>query len=371
MPDRDPQILASINPRIRKSPFFDGTVEDGLAAVTCYNQMWLPTSYGDPDAEYRRLTEGVAMWDVAAQRHIEVRGPDADDLVQRIAAIDVPAVEPGRGAYAPVVDASGVLLNDPILLRGEDGTWRFSIADSDLRLWIDAVALDLDAEVRELDTATLAIQGPSATDVLAALGCPWFDDLEYFERRPAHIDGVDVVVSRSGWSNHGGAELFLDDPAAAMVLWRAVHDAGRPHGIGPGAPNQSERIENVLLSYGTDTGFDADPIELGLVDSLDLDGPDFIGRDALVRIREQGASRRLAGVVIDGERLEGFGHPTEIASAGNTVGVLRIAAWSPKHQRNLGLALVGVECEPGTEGRTELPDGSRSVRLVDLPFDLD
>lgn len=370
MATTNPTLTAAINPRVRKSPFFDATVKDGLAAVTSYNHMWLPSSYGDPEAEYRRLTEGVSMWDVAAQRHIEVSGAQADELVQLVTAVDVTGVEPGRGVYAPMVDFGGTLINDPVLLRFEDGTWRFSISDSDARLWIEGVrgARSFDAQVRELETASLAVQGPKADGVLRELGCEWAEGLEYFERRTTRIGDASVILSRSGWSSQGGYELFLDDPAAALDLWQSVREAGAAFVIGPGAPNQPERIESVLLSYGTDTGFDSNPIEVGLEDHLDLDGPHFIGQEALLSIREQGPERQLLGVVASGDPIETFGHPVPVEVGGRVVGKLRAAAWSPKFSRNLGLALVEASCQVGAEGTTQAPEDRRTVTFVDLPF---
>lgn len=378
----DPELLAAVGPRVRKSPFFDATVRAGLSAVSTYNHMWLPMSYGDPAAEYERLTTGVSMWDVAAQRHIEVTGPDADALVQLVTAVDVTRADAGQAIYAPMIDHDGVLINDPVLLHWPDGTWRFSIADSDVRLWIDAVGhgRDLDARVRELDTVTLAIQGPRSFDVLDALGFGWVHDLESSEMRRATIDlkgagdggggndVVDLVVSRSGWSNQGGAELFLDDLRFAEPLWDAVADAGRPYDIGPGAPNATERLENVLMSYGTDTGYHADPIELGLADHLDLDGPEFIGRSALRRIRDDGPTRRLVGALVDGDDMDVLAHPVPFVVDGEVIGQLRAGTHSPRFGRNIGLALVTAEASIGTFGRVTLPDGERGAELIELPF---
>lgn len=178
------------------------------------------------------------------------------------------------------------------------------------------------------------------------------------------------MVSRSGWSNQGGVELFLDDPGRAGVLWDAVAEAGEPFGIGPGAPNPQERIENVLLSYGTDTGYKGDPIELGLEPHLDLDGPPFVGQGALQRIRDEGPSRRLVGVVVGGDRLETLWRPAAFfADDGTEVGQLRSAVWSPAFQRNLGLALLDAKQQPGDRGVVDLGDGERECRLVELPFD--
>jgi aminomethyltransferase len=371
MSHTDPELAAAIGPRVRKSPFFDATVGAGLTSVSVYNHMWLPMGYGDPRAEYERLTSGVSMWDVAAQRHLSIDGIDAAPLVQLVSAVDVSRLRPGRAQYAPIVDHDGVLLNDPILLRLPGGSWRFSVADSDLRLWIDAVAhgAGLAARAVELDTATLAVQGPRAALVAHDLGLAWFDDLEQFELRAATIAGLDVVVSRSGWSTQGGFEVFLDEVSGAEDLWQAVASAGEAHGIGPGAPNAAERIENVLLSYGTDTGYHADPMELGLESHLDLDGPPFIGRDALRRIRAEGPRRRLRGAVIDGGGLGVLSHPVPFVVHGEVVGELRAAATSPRFGRDLGLALVEAACLAGTTGVVHLPDGTRKAELVDLPFE--
>ncbi len=370
----DPELLAAVGPRVRKSPFFDATVRAGLTAVSTYNHMWLPMSYGDPAAEYERLTTGVSMWDVAAQRHVEVTGPDAGALVQLVSAVDIGRADPGHAVYAPMVDHDGVLVNDPVLLHWPDGTWRFSIADSDVRLWIDAIGHGhgLDARVRELDTATLAIQGPRSYDVLDAMGLDWVRDLERSEMRSSSIsvdgESVEVVVSRSGWSNQGGAELFIDDHTSCEAIWDHVAAAGTPFDIGPGAPNATERIENVLLSYGTDTGYHADPIELGLADHLDLDGPAFIGRAALRRIRAEGPRRRLVGALLDGDDIDVLAHPVPFVVGGVEIGQLRAATHSPRFGRNIGLALVDADMPMGTVGRVAVPDGEREAELVELPF---
>jgi aminomethyltransferase len=367
-----PPLRAAVGPRVRTSPFFDATVAAGLTAVSTYNHMWLPMSYGDPDAEYRRLTEAVALWDVAAQRHLEVRGPDADALVQLVTAVDVTTVPPGAGRYAPMTDHDGTLVNDPVVLRFDDGSWRLSISDGDVRLWIDALgrARGWRATVRELDTATLAVQGPSTPAVLAALGCGDLTSMPHLARRRDRIDGIDVWVSRSGWSHQEGAELFLDAPVPerALALWRAVAEAGRPFDIGPGAPNPSERIEDVLLSYGTDTGYDADPLEVGLGPLVDLDGPDFVGRDALRDVRHRGPRRQLLGAVIEGDRRPVLSRPAPLRLADRPVGELRAAAWSPRFTRNLGLALVEAGTPVGADGVAATPEGEQAVRLVALPF---
>ncbi|MEE3275141.1 MAG: glycine cleavage system protein T, partial [Actinomycetota bacterium] len=124
----------SIGPgsRIRKSPYFEALVAHGLTHMTTYNHMYMPASFGDPDAEYEALVERVSLWDVACERQVEVVGPDAFELVQYVSARDMAGCAVGRVRYAPVCDHDGTLLNDPMILKlAEDRFW-FSIADSDL-----------------------------------------------------------------------------------------------------------------------------------------------------------------------------------------------------------------------------------------------
>ncbi|WP_420451821.1 glycine cleavage T C-terminal barrel domain-containing protein [Ilumatobacter sp.] len=371
MTHQDPELLASLNARTRTSPFFDRTVAAGLARVTEYNHMWLPQDYGDPSAEYERLTTAVAMWDVAAQRHIEVTGVGATGFVDAVVAIDATEVDPGTTTYAPMVDHDGRLINDPVLVRLPDGSWRLSIADGDIGLWLRAIAAErgLDVRVRELDTATLAVQGPSASAVASELRL----DLDSLESR--HVGGatiaddIDVWLSVTGWSGQDGFELFLDDPRHAERLWDAVADAGADHGIGPGTPDPVERMEaGPLLSYGTDSGYDADPFELGLGDVVDLDSGPFIGRDALVRIRDAGARRRLTGCTIGGGPLDGLIRPVRLGARDDVVEQLRAAGRSPAFDRVIGLCLVAAERDAGERFDVDTPHGHREVELVDLPF---
>lgn len=369
----EPELLAAIGPRIRHSPFFDRTVAAGLHSVSCYNHMWLPMSYGDPDAEYQRLTTGVSMWDVAAQRHLQITGDDADAVAQLLTVIDTSDVAEGTAAYAPMVDHDGRLVNDPVLLHIGEREWRLSVADSDIRLWVDssARAHGLDCAVIELDTATLAVQGPRAIDVMDQLGLGSTRDLASFEFRPMPVAGLDIRVCRSGWSSQGGFEFFLDDPSGAEQLWDLVAEAGAAFDIGPGAPNPSERIENHLLSYGTDTGYDADPYELGLADVVDLTCGDFVGRSALEAIAAHAPSRRLRGLLLDGDEIGPLARPLTVEAGGESVGRLRAAAWSPRFERNLGIALlssaIDVGCTIDVIGHDVVEHGV----VVELPFEND
>jgi glycine cleavage system aminomethyltransferase T len=361
-----------VGPNVRTSPYFDATVADGVRAFSVYNHMFIPGNFGDPDAEYDRLINGVAMWDVAAQRQVEIAGPDAERLVQAITTRDVARAAVGQGRYVCVCDHDGIVLNDPVLLRLSAERFWLSIADSDISLWAKAVARErgLDVRVVEPDASPLAIQGPKAMDVARDLFGSWVDDLRYFGFRETALDGIPLVVARSGWSKQGGVELYLTDGSRGGDLWARVKLAGRPYGIGPGAPNDLERLESGLYSYGADGRYQTcpvNPFEIGLGALVDLDGDDFIGRDALVRIKAEGPARRRTGVVLDGPPVAGNARPVALRRGDDAIGVVTEVAYSKRLERSIGHALVAV----GTpdDGLTAmLDDGPRPARLADLPF---
>ncbi len=343
----------SIGSRIHKSPFYEATVEAGVASFTIYNRMYMPTSYGDPIGEYERLKTGVSCWDVAAERQVEIAGPDATVLADYVSARRLHDLEPGRARYAPMCDFRGCLINDPIALRLGPDRWWLSLADSGMEFWVHAIAgaRGLDAQVFEPDVSPLAVQGPLAADVCRDLfGPEVIDPLGFFHHREVELDGIPMVICRSGWSRQGGFELFLTDGSRGIELWDRVMAAGAPYGIAPGAPHPMERIENGLLSYRSDTDDDTDPIEAGPGRYLDLDPDhDFLGNDALpARPPDPTTRRLLVNIDIEGP-MPVPEHPWPASRAGTTIGEVRTATWSPQQERNIGLALVQTgHAEPGT-----------------------
>jgi len=276
-----------IGSRVRKSPFYDSAVAAGATAFTIYNAMYMPVSYGDPTGEYQRLTTGVSVWDVAAERQVEISGPDAFALSNYLSARDLTGMKVGRARYAPICDHEGRLINDPVILRvGEDRYW-FSIADSKLLLWARAIGGERysNCEVMEPDVSPLAIQGPDAQALVGDLfGHELVDGMGFFHHCPVELDGIPIVLCKSGWSKQGGFELFLTDGSQGARLWNLVMEAGQKYRIAPGTPNHLERIESGLLSFGSDHDADTDPIEAGLgaYTSLD-DGREFVGSDVVSR----------------------------------------------------------------------------------------
>jgi glycine cleavage system aminomethyltransferase T len=230
-----------IGPNIRTSPYFEATVADGVRSFSVYNHMAIPGHFGDPEAEYDRLLTGVAMWDVAAQRQVQLDGPDAMALAQLLTPRNLSGTRVGQGRYVPMCDHDGWLINDPVLLPLSETCVWLSIADSDIALWAAAVGRErgLDVRVTEPDVSPLAIQGPKAMDVASALMGDWVRELKYFQFRETELDGIPLIVARSGWSKQGGVELYLRDGTRGTELWERVKRPARPSASDPARPTIS------------------------------------------------------------------------------------------------------------------------------------
>lgn len=358
--------------RLRPSPYFDATKAEGVTAFTTYNHMLMPTSFGHPEEEYWRLINGVSQWDVACERQVQLKGPDAGRLAQILCPRDLSGCVVGQGKYVPLCNHEGVLINDPILLKIDDDCYWLSIADSNIWFWARAIAAErkLRVEVTEPDVSPLAVQGPKAEDVVASLCGDWIRELRYFWFRETRIDDIPVVVARSGWSKQGGFELYLMDGSQGSRLWDIVREAGRPWGIGPGAPNACERIESGLLSYGGDSDGTTNPFEVRLGKYIDLDvSDDVLGIGALRRIQRDGVKRHQLGIVLEGSTPTDLGFSWCSVYVNNQrVGDMTNYVWSYRLQCNIGFGLLSNNCSVGDQVTVHKDGQSVTGTLRELPF---
>lgn len=365
--------LIGFGPRVRKSPYFTATERHGATAYSIYNRMYIPLYYQDPVSEYWALVEDVALWDVACERQLEITGPDAARFAQLLTPRNLDKCAVGQCKYVLLTAEDGGILNDPVLLRLSENHFWLSAADADILLWARGVAVfaGMQVEVTEPDVSPVQVQGPKSAAVMAALFGDWIYDLRYFWFRETELDGMPVVVSRTGWSNELGYEIFLRDGRFGMQLWDRIMTAGEPHRLKLGAPSAIRRIEAAILSYGADIDATVNAFELGLGKFVDLDmASDFIGKAALARIKAEGVKRSLVGVRIDGSALSGGNHePWPIEVDWQRVGMVTSCIHSPRLDQNIGLAMVAIEhAEVGSALGVETPWGSRDATVVPLPF---
>jgi glycine cleavage system aminomethyltransferase T len=360
-------------PWYRKSPYFEATRRHGCTGYDIYNHMYLPGYYADPVTEYWHLVNAVTIWDVGVERQVEITGPDAFAFTNMLTPRDLTKCAVWQCKYVLLVDQDGGILNDPVLLRlGENHLW-LSAADADIVLWAKGIAVHagMDVEIREPDVSPLQIQGPRSREVVTALFGEQVAALRYYHCAEADLEGIPVVVSRTGWTGEVGYEIYLRDGSRGDELWERVMNAGRPYDIRPIAPCEARRIEAGIFNYGSDMTQESNPFEVtGLERLVEFDGSDFVGRAALERIKREGVTRKLVGVEIGGEPLPAENaEPWAVLVAGSVAGRVTAAIHSPRLDKNIGYAWLPIEqSSDGTEVMVEGPAGTVSARVTPLPF---
>lgn len=359
--------LLSPSRRLRRTPFSDGVEAAGVKAYTVYNHMLLPTMFRSIEEDYRHLKSAVQIWDVACERQVELRGPDAGRLVQLLTPRDLRPMLPGQCYYIPIVDETGGMLNDPVAVKLAEDRWWISIADSDLLYWIKGLAYGyrLDVLVDEPDVSPLAIQGPKADDLMARVFGDVVRDIRFFRFMHLDFQGRDMVVARSGYSKQGGFEIYVEGGDIGMPLWHALMEAGRDLDVHAGCPNLIERIEAGLLSYGNDMTDDNTPHECGLGRFCNTQTAiGCIGRDALLRVSTEGPVKQIRAISIGGDPVPGCDRYWPIKAGSKTVGRISSAAWSPDFNTNVAIGMVRMtHWDEGTDLTVETPDGARPATV--------
>ena len=367
--------------RIKKSPYYYGSRRHGVALYSFYNHHYHPRHYGDPFQEYWQLLEGVTLWDVGgAERQVEITGPDAFTFTNMLTPRDLNQCAVGQCKYAFITDERGGIINDPVLLRLAENHFWLSLADSDVLLWCKGLAYHsgLDVTIVEPDVAPLQVQGPKSKEVMTDLFGAGILDVPYYHMVDRELDGMRMVISRTGYTGELGYELYLRDASRDGIrLWDALIEAGEPHGLSPIGPCHIRRIEGGILAHGCDMTIEENPYEVGYgykwMVELEQE-QDFVGRDALRAVRDRGVDRKLVGVEIGGAKLGAYNDNSmpdffPVRSGGREVGRVTSACYSPRLDRNIGYAMVPSElAELGTELEIERPEETVSGVVADRVF---
>lgn len=367
----------NLSRRIRRTPYTDKVEEAGGRGYSVVNHMLLPKAFAPSvEEEYWHLCEHAQVWDVSCQRQVEIEGPDAEQLVQWMTPRDVSKAELGQCFYVPLADERAGMVNDPVLLKLAPDRFWLSIADSDVLLWAKGLALGarMQVSVHEPDVSPLAVQGPKAEDMLAALFGDHIRKIKFFRFDTVEFQGTRQVIARSGYSRQGGFEIYLNDGALGPALWDALMEAGEAFNVRAGCPNLIERIEGGLLSYGNEMTRENNPFECGMAPYCDLaDGGPFMGQGAIEKIRAEGHQREIRGIRFDGAPCPQCVVPWPVhAAGGNTpwIGQITSGIYSPKLKANIGLSMIERGFwEPGQQVLVKTSDGQTREGLVcALPF---
>ena len=376
----DPGIEMLVSTRVRKSPFFDKSFnENGAWRCTVYNRLYHPRGLVEPEdggamAEYDALTNDVTLWDVAVERQIRVKGPDAEALTNYVVTRDVSTMDAMDGKYVILCNEDGGVLNDPVLLRPAEDEFWFSISDSTLMQWIQGVTvgMDFDVEIDEIDVAPMQIQGPLSEDVMVDVVGDEVSDIPYYGLMEAEIDGCEVLISQTGFSGEKGFEVYVKEASKyAERVWDPVHDSVVEHGGMQIAPGHHRRIAAGIMSWGQDLDHETSPFQVNLGYHVPDDkDADYIGKEALeaqksqIEAGEYPFTHKMIGLKMAGEPIHDYAPDLWLISdpdSGEEVGYLTSPWYNPDLETNIGMGFVPAEM---IEAETDVP-------LHDAVYDVD
>ena len=366
-------LLIGIGSRIRKSPYYESDLKYGVTGFTVYNKMYLPTGFSGPEKEYHSLVNDVTFGDFAAERQIEINGPDAYDFIRYIQPRNLEKCDIGSCKYILLTDMNGGIVNDACLIRLEEEKFWISPGDGDVILWLQGIAINsgMNVHIHEPDVSPLQISGPKAGKLIQKLFNGEHDELGYYKAKQTSLKDIPMVIARTGWSGELSYELYLQDRKMGNKLFEIVYEAAQEFNGRVIAPNVIRSIEGGILSYGGDFGREHNPFTIGLGRLVNLDQEiDFIGKEALKAIKEKGLTEKLVGVELEGDPI--FKAPENfwsVKSNNKKVGRLSRAFFSPRLKKNIGLAIIDIDfAEEGTTVSVASPDGDLTSTVVSLPW---
>lgn len=335
-------------PRVRLSPYFEGTQASGAKAYSVYNHYFHPHYYRDPLEEYWAHINDVVITDVTGERQIRIKGREAFAFTDYLVTRDLKKINVSQCKYLCLCDDDGRIVNDPIVARMDENEFWISISDSDVLLWVKGVAHNSkwNVEIDELDIAPMQIQGPKSVPLMVSLFGSQVDDLPYQYTTPATLSGMEMIITRTGFTGEKGFEIYLKNSLRdGMKLWNTMMEAGKPFGLQPSGAAFPRRLEAGIRNFGQDITHDDNPYEVGLGFTVDLEkGSDFIGKQALKRIKETGPQRKLVGIEFGVEPMTGTNEEWwPVLENGISIGKVTTAAYSPRLKKNIGFAMLPIE----------------------------
>ena len=329
--------------RLRGTPYTSRIEKQGVTAYTIYNHMLLPAAFGSIEDSYHHLKQYVQIWDVAAERQVEISGKDSAKLVQLMTCRDLSKSKDGRCYYCPIIDDNAGLINDPVVLRLNENKWWVSLADSDVILFAKGLAIgnNFDVKIFEPDVDIMAIQGPKSFELMEKVFGDKIVNLKFFGFDYFEFGGDKHLIARSGWSKQGGYEIYVEHNVSGLKLYDHLFEIGKEFNIKPGCPNLIERIESGLLSYGNDIDNGDNPYECGFDKYINIDSEvNFLGKEKLKKIKSEGIKKKLMGVMLDIDKISITGSLELSDQNNNIIGELRSACYSPHFKKVIGIAMM-------------------------------
>ena len=366
------KYLIAKSRRLRSTPYTSRIEDQGVTAYTVYNHMILPAAFGSIEDSYHHLKKDVQIWDVAAERQVEISGKDSAELVQLMTCRDLSNSKDGRCYYCPIIDDEGGIINDPVVLRLNKNRWWISIADSDVILFAKGLAIGkkFDVKILEPNVDIMAVQGPKSFKLMENVFGSKITELKFFGFDYFDFEGDKHLIAQSGWSKQGGYEIYVENTQSGLKLYDHLFKVGKEFNVKPGCPNLIERIESALLSYGNDMDNGDNPYECGFEKFINLESNvNFLGKEKLKKIKKDGIKRKLMGVKLDIKEISLSGSLNLKDEKDNIIGELRSACYSPHFQKVIGIAMIKKPfCIASQHVKAEINANICNGIVCDLPF---
>ena len=358
--------------RLRGTPYTSRIEKQGVTAYTIYNHMLLPAAFGSLEDSYHHLKEHVQVWDVAAERQVEITGKDAAKLVQLMTCRDLSKSKDGRCYYCPIIDDNAGLINDPVVLRFNENKWWVSIADTDVILFAKGLAIGnkFDVNIIEPEVDIMAVQGPKSFKLMEKVFGEKITKLKFFGFDYFDFAGAKHLIAQSGWSKQGGYEIYVENNEAGLKLYDHLFEIGDEFNIRAGCPNLIERIESGLLSQGNDMDNGDNPYECGFDKYINIDSDvEFLGKEKLKKIKSEGIKRKLMGVKIDTDKISVTGSMNLTDEKNNIIGELRSGCYNPTFKQVIGIAMIKKPYfETKQTFKIDINGNNFNGTVCDLPF---
>jgi dimethylsulfoniopropionate demethylase len=358
--------------RLRSTPYTSRIEKQGVTAYTVYNHMLLPAAFGSLEDSYTHLKKDVQIWDVAAERQVEIQGKDSAKLVQLMTCRNLSKSKIGRCYYCPIIDDAGNLVNDPVVLKLAEDKWWISIADSDVIFFAKGLASGYKLNVKIIEPVVdiIAIQGPKSFSLMKKIFGKPITELKFFGFDYFDFEGTKHLIARSGWSKQGGYEVYVQNTKSGQKLYDHLFEVGKEFNVKPGCPNLIERIESGLLSYGNDFDNNDNPFECGFDQYVSLDSEiNFLGKEKLKKIKSEGIQKKLMGVKFDIKEISLVGSLDLKDEKDNIIGELRSACYSPHFKKVIGTAMLKKPYwEASKTVKVEINSNICTGNVCDLPF---
>ena len=361
-------------PRTRLSPYFEGTQASGAKAYSVYNHMYLPSWYRDTEEEYWAVTNDVVIWDVAVERQVQIKGPDAFEFTNFITTKDLHKCKVKQCKYTLICDDKGGVINDPVLSRLDNDIFWLSLSDSDVLLWAKGLAYNSkwNVELSEPDVAPMQVQGPKSKSLMISLFGSELESLRYYHCLDGTLSGMEMLVTRTGYTGEIGYEIYLKNASKdGLKLWNTMLEAGKPYNISPTGPSLIRRLEHGIRNYGQDVRLDNNPYEVGLGFTVDLNQEaDFVGKESLTQIKKEGLKKKLVGIEFGTERMKGWNEDYwPVIENDKQIGQVTTAAYSPSLKKNIGYAMLPIErTEIGTKITILARGDETGATVIKEPF---